>query len=276
MLLSTVASHTCTVDTLSGKIATVANNVTKKLVMNLTNSLLRVEGMNVIITGASKGLGKAFAEKFAAAGHQLLLCSRNEGSLNATKEELLQKYANCKIETMSVDISKKENTISFGNYCLSFGVPGILINNAGSFLPGNIHEEKDGTFETMLETNLHSAYYLTRTLLPAMMKAKSGHIFNLCSVASLAAYKNGGSYSISKFALLGFSKNLREELKSYNIKVTAVIPGAVYTDSWSGSGVDPERIMHVADVASMVYAASLLSPQACVEEIVLRPQLGDL
>jgi len=109
-----------------------------------------------------------------------------------------------------------------------------------------------------------------------MMKAKSGHIFNMCSIASLAAYSNGGSYSISKFALLGFSKNLREELKSYNIKVTAVLPGAVYTDSWSGTGVSPERIMEADDVASMVHAATLLSPQACVEDIIMRPQLGDV
>jgi len=232
--------------------------------------------MNVFITGASKGLGKACAEKFAAQQHHLFLCSRNENVLQATKQELSKKYSNNNIHVMATDISKKENAIAFGNYCLQFGVPGILINNAGSFLPGNIHEEKDGTFETMLATNVHSAYYLTRTVLPKMMQAKSGHIFNMCSIASLAAYKNGGSYSISKFALLGFSKNLREELKSYNIKVTAVIPGAVYTDSWSGSGVSPERIMHVNDVAEMVYAASLLSPQACVEEIVMRPQLGDL
>ena len=232
--------------------------------------------MNVIITGASKGLGKAFAEKFAASGHQLFLCARNEDALLAAKEELLRKHHNCKIETMAVDISKKENATAFGNFCLQNATPDILINNTGSFLPGSIHEENDGTFEKMLETNLHSAYHLTRTLLPKMIQAKSGHIFNMCSTASIAAYKNGGSYSISKFALLGLTKNLREELKSYNIKVTAIIPGAVYTDSWSGSDVKPERIMQVDDIANMVYAASLLSPQACVEEILVRPQLGDL
>jgi len=178
---------------------------------------------------------------------------------------------------LQMDVSKMDEIHAAvekaGNF---FGRIDILINNAGSFLPGSIYTEKDGVFETMMETNLNSAYHLTRTVLPAMMEAKSGHIFNMCSIASLAAYKNGGSYSISKFALLGFSKNLREELKSYNIKVTAVIPGAVYTDSWSGSGISPERIMEVNDVANIVYAASLLSPQACVEDIVMRPQLGDL
>jgi short-subunit dehydrogenase len=244
--------------------------------MSFNNTPSGGGGMNVIITGASKGLGKAIAEKFAAAGSPLFLCSRNEILLRATQQELTQKYSNDKIKIMAVDISHKSTAIAFGNFCLQEGTPGILINNAGSFLPGNIHTEKDGVFETMMETNLSSAYHLTRTLLPAMMEAKSGHIFNMCSIASLAAYKNGGSYSISKFALLGFTKNLREELKPYNIKVTAVIPGAVYTDSWSGSGIQPERIMHVDDVANMVYAVSLLSPQACVEEIVLRPQLGDL
>ncbi len=77
-----------------------------------------------------------------------------------------------------------------------------------------------------------------------MKKNNSGHIFNMCSIASLRAYPNGGSYSISKYALLGFSENLREELKPYSIKVTAICPGATYTPSWEGSdGVEPARIM---------------------------------
>ncbi len=244
--------------------------------MAFQNTPLGDGGMNVIITGASKGLGKALAEKFAAAGNTLLLCSRNEDTLLTTQQELLLQFPQSTIKVMAVDISKKENAIAFGKFCLQNGTPGILINNAGSFLPGSIYEEEDGTFEKMLETNLYSAYHLTRSVLTGMMEAKQGHIFNMCSTASIASYSNGGSYSISKFALLGLTKNLRAELRSYNIKVTAIIPGAVYTDSWSGSGVNPERIMQVDDVANMVYAASFLSPQACVEEILLRPQLGDL
>lgn len=109
-----------------------------------------------------------------------------------------------------------------------------------------------------------------------MIKQKSGHIFNMCSIASLQAYNNGGAYSISKYALAGFSRNLREEMKPHGIKVTAIYPGAAYTDSWAGSGVDPKRIMEAKDIATMVYAAAQLSPQACVEDIILRPQLGDL
>ncbi len=128
----------------------------------------------------------------------------------------------------------------------------------------------------MLEVNLFSAYHVTRAVLPKMIANKTGHIFTICSIASLAAYPNGGAYSISKYALLGFTKNLRKELIPHNIKVTAIIPGAVFTDSWKGSGVSEDRIMEPEDIATLIYTASRLSPQATVEEIVIRPQLGDL
>jgi short-subunit dehydrogenase len=109
-----------------------------------------------------------------------------------------------------------------------------------------------------------------------MKAVERGHIFTVCSIASLAAYPGGGAYSISKYALLGFTKNLRQEMKFHGIKVTAVIPGAVYTDSWKGSGVPLERIMEAEDIAKLIYNAAQLSPQAVVEEIVVRPQMGDL
>jgi len=234
------------------------------------------DGGTVIITGASKGLGKAIAEKFAAAGYTLLVCSRNEVQLYKMMEEMLTKYPQCTIKAKPVDMGVKEQVREFGIWCLEFGKPAIVINNAGQFFPGSVYNEEEGLLEKMMEVNLYSAYHLTRFLLPAMMKEKSGHIFNICSIASLQAYANGGAYSISKFAMAGFSKNLREEMKPHNIKVTAVYPGAAYTDSWSGSNIDPKRIMEANDVAAMVYAAAQLSPQACVEDIILRPQLGDL
>lgn len=231
---------------------------------------------NVIITGASKGIGKAIAKQFAAAGNALFLCARNEKHLLEVAGELVKKYPQSKVHVKAVDLSKKEEVVRFANWCMGFGPTAILINNAGQFIPGSVYNEEEGLLEKMIETNLYSAYHLTRAVLPKMMDKKSGHVFNICSIASLQAYTNGGSYSISKFALLGFSKNLREELKPYGIKVTSVLPGAAFTNSWSGSGIDPQRIMEATDVAKMVYAASQLSVQACVEEIVLRPQLGDL
>ncbi|MCX6208629.1 MAG: SDR family oxidoreductase [Bacteroidetes bacterium] len=231
--------------------------------------------MNIIITGASKGLGKAFANVFAP-HNTLFLCARNINDLTNTANELQQLHPTTTIHYKQVDVSKKTEVIAFGNWCLSLGTPNVLINNAGSFLPGSIHNEADGTIEKMIETNLYSAYHLTRTVVPTMLSNNQGHIFNICSIASVQAYSNGGSYSISKFAMLGFSKNLRQELMPHNIKVTSVLPGAVYTDSWKGSGIDENRIMKDTDIATMVFAASQLSPQACVEEILIRPQLGDL
>ena len=113
-------------------------------------------------------------------------------------------------------------------------------------------------------------------LAPEMKKNRSGHIFNISSIAALAAYDGGGCYSISKFAMNGFSQNLRHELKPFNVKVTTVFPGAVFTDSWKGFDNSNGRIMEVDDIAVMILACSKLSPQAVVEEIILRPQLGDL
>ena len=165
---------------------------------------------------------------------------------------------------------------AFSKWCLQKTQADILINNAGYFVPGKLMEEADGQLQGQLDTNLFSAYHLTRAILPSMLTKKSGHIFNICSIASLGAYENGGAYSISKFALLGFSKNLRLELKDKGIKVTAVCPGAAYTNSWAGSGVDPKRIMEASDIAKMIYASTQLSNQAVVEDIIMRPQLGDL
>jgi short-subunit dehydrogenase len=233
--------------------------------------------MNIVVTGASKGMGRAIAEVFATAGNTLFLCARNEVQLYDAVAAMQTRHPDCTIKAMPADLSSRKGAVAFGNWVLQNNVTAdVLINNAGQFVPGSIHNEADGALEQMIATNLYSAYHLTRVLLPGMIRQHRGHIFNICSIASLNAYPNGGSYSISKFALAGFSKNLREELKPHNIKVTTVYPGAVYTDSWSGSGVAPERIMESDDIAAMILAMSKLSPQAVVEDIVLRPQLGDL
>ncbi len=231
--------------------------------------------MNVIITGASKGIGKAIATIFAANGHNLFLCSRNNETLQQTVQMLQSAYPKVTVKSAAFDLSKQE--LAFGNWILAQQIDvDIVINNAGLFEPGSVYSEPDGLLENQIATNLYSAYNLTRVLLPQMMKRKSGHVFNICSIAGLKAYENGGAYSISKFAMDGFSKNLREEMKVYGIKVTTVYPGAVLTDAWGGFDNSSNRIMEAADVAQMIYAASQLSAGACVEEIVMRPQLGDL
>ncbi|RYZ19865.1 MAG: SDR family oxidoreductase [Sphingobacteriales bacterium] len=234
--------------------------------------------MNVLITGASRGIGKAIAEVFAAQGHVLFLSSRNEKVLNETADLLQARYPAATVRAKAFNLDTKEQAQALANWLHEWTTaPDILVNNAGSFEPGSVYNEAEGALERQMATNLYSAYHLTRALLPSMMKEGTGrHIFNMCSIASLKAYNNGGAYSISKFALYGFSKNLREEMKPYGIKVTAVMPGAVLTDSWQGFDNSAKRIMEASDIAQLVYAASQLSVQACVEEIVIRPQLGDL
>ena len=246
--------------------------------------------MNIVITGASKGLGKAIAEAFAKdeKGHSFFLCARNSADLEIAGKDVQDRFPQNKIYTKTCDVSDKISLKQFVEWINSHATKvDILVNNAGIYLPGSAYGEDNDMLEKMMEANLYSAYHLTRMILPGMINNPStglpkesgqagGHIFNICSIASIMAYLNGGAYSISKFALYGFSKNLREEMKPHGIKVTHVLPGAAYTDSWSGSGIDPKRIMEAADVAQMVYAAAQLSPQACVEEIILRPQLGDL
>lgn len=233
--------------------------------------------MNAVITGASRGIGKAVAEIFALHGYNLFLCARTEATLLQTIEELQTRFPSVSVDGKAIDISQKQSAQLLADWVLTnTDTIDVLVNNAGSFVQGNVSDEAEGALEQMLGVNLYSAYRTTRALLPRMKAQHSGHIFTVCSIASLAAYPGGGAYGISKYALLGFTRNLRAELKEAGIKVTAVIPGAVYTDSWKGSGVPPERIMEAEDLAKMMFAASQLSPAAVVEEIVLRPQLGDL
>jgi short-subunit dehydrogenase len=163
--------------------------------------------MNAVITGASRGIGKEVARIFALHGYDLYLCSQNEESLLKTIVELEMLYPNISINGQALDLGKKQNAQLFAEWLLNqAGAVDVLVNNVGTFIQGNVSDEPDGALEKMLEVNLYSAYHTTRALLPRMIAAEQGHIFNICSIASLAAYPGGGAYSISKYALLGFTK----------------------------------------------------------------------
>ena len=233
--------------------------------------------MNAVITGASRGIGEATARIFALHGFDLLLTSRNEEKLLNTIGELKREFPNVSVDGKAFDLGSKQQALLFGQWVNhNADTIDVLVNNAGNFIQGNVSDEPDGALEELMGVNLYSAYHITRTVLPKMVRTGAGHIFTLCSIASLGAYPNGGAYSISKFALLGFTKNLRKEMQPHGIKVTAIIPGAAYTDSWKSSGLPETRFMEADDIAKAIYHATLLSPQATVEEIIIRPQLGDL
>lgn len=233
--------------------------------------------MNCIITGGTKGIGLACAELFAQNGHQVAICARNPEDLQSVGARLQQLYPDGRHLALGCDMKDPEQIQKFAQTCLDhWQQVDVLINNAGVFLPGNLLDEADGQLAHLVETNLYSAYHMTRAIAPAMIAQQSGHIFNMCSVASINAYDAGGSYAISKFALYGFSQNLRHELKTHGIRVTTVLPGATLTPSWAGTTLPENRFIDVHDVAMMVYQTTLLSPRTVVEEILIRPQLGDL
>jgi NADP-dependent 3-hydroxy acid dehydrogenase YdfG len=231
----------------------------------------------IVISGGSKGLGKAIAQRFAAAQFNIAICARTLTDLEQLKKEFTALYPNSEIFMQVVDVKNKSEINDFAkNIIDKFDKIDVLVNNAGTYIGGEIHKEEEGVLEHLIETNLYSAYHLSRALLPAMLAVKEGHIFNICSIASLIAYPNGGSYSISKFAMYGFSKCLREELKDKGIKVTSILPGATWSDSWAGVNLPEDRIMPSSDIGEAVFGAYHLSKVAVVEDLVIRPQLGDL
>ncbi len=220
----------------------------------------------IVVTGGTKGIGRAIVDKFAQEGFTVLICAR-------TEEDNLPEN----VHFFKADMSKKAEVLAFANFVkATVNQVDILVNNTGFFLPGQIHNEEEGTLEAMIETNLYSAYHLTRALVGEMIERKEGYIFNICSTASITAYTNGGSYCISKFAMLGMSKVLREELKPHHVRVTSILPGATLTNSWAGVELPAERFIAPEDIAQVVWTAFSLPHSTVLEEILLRPMLGDL
>ena len=230
-----------------------------------------------VITGASQGIGRAITEKLLSKGCSIAVCARDKAKLQAVVEEWRTNYVDADIIWVAADLSTAKGADALASLVLSsFPQVDLLINNAGAFAMGKLADEPEDALEKMLNTNLYAAYRVSRKILPQMKEQGNGHIFNICSIASLKAYPNIGSYSISKYALLGLTDNLREELRPHGIKVTAICPGSTWSPSWEGSGTEPERIMEGRDIAEMIWATCSLSPQAVTETIVMRPVKGDL
>jgi NADP-dependent 3-hydroxy acid dehydrogenase YdfG len=225
----------------------------------------------LFISGGSRGIGLAIARRFYKEGYLVIICGRNEESLAQAKIEMPR------LQTFVCDISEKQQVKDLGEKITQqFGALSVLVNNGGTFIQGNLHNEPDEVFEQLMATNINSAYYLTKALLPPMITHKEGTIVNICSVASIRPYPNGGAYCISKYAMLGFGKVLREEMKHFGIRVLNVLPGAVYTDSWIGSGLPEDRFIPVEDIAEIVWQNVHLSKRTVVEDIVIRPFEGDI
>ena len=225
---------------------------------------------HAVITGGTQGIGLALVRKFLDEGYTVTTGSRNIFKMPVEVAE------NPNLRIQRADLSVREDIDSFATFALAHEPPTILVHNTGTYLPGSVQTEEEGTLEKLFATNVQSAYHLTRALLPAMLGANQGHIFTMCSVASIMPYVNGGSYCITKFALLGFTKVLRAELISTPIRVTAILPGAVETPSCESAGLPSERFIPPADIANAVWACYQMAPSTVVEELVVRPLLGDI
>jgi short-subunit dehydrogenase len=233
----------------------------------------------IVVTGGSKGIGRAVVSRFLRAGYPVATCARSAADLTTLTTELAADIPGAILHTLPADLSQYEDCARFAAFVLALGLPvEVLVNNAGAFMPGRLQDEPtDGSqLRQMLAVNLLSAYDVTLPLLPTLLAQGRGHIFTICSTASITAYPNGGSYGIAKHALLGFTKNLREELKASGVRVTAVLPGPTLTASWEGVDLPAERFVQADDVAEAVFSAYSMSPHAVVEELLIRPQLGDL
>lgn len=234
----------------------------------------------ILITGATSGIGRACAFKFASKGYRLILTGRRQEKLLSLKNELIQQFQaevldlcfdvqdKAQVKTMLSDIKNPWNNID------------ILLNNAGLALGRDSFEEASiEDWETMLQTNVNGLLYVSKTILPCMIAQKKGHIINIGSIAGKEVYENGNAYCASKFAVDAISKSMRIDLLKHNIKVTAIHPGAVETEfsivRYKGdeqkanatyAGFTP---LTGEDIADTIFYAAELPNHVCINELTI-------
>ena len=230
----------------------------------------------ILITGASQGIGRAVAEAFATVPDaRLALVARSEERLHETCD--LARGRGAEAHAFPCDVANEAAVEEMARaVCASLGAPDVLVNNAGMFETGPLVDITVADFERQVTVNLTSAFMVTRGVLREMLNRGSGHIFYMASVASLRAYPGAVAYCAAKHGVLGLARALREETRAHGLRVTAVLPGATWTPSWHGSNVPPERIMPPEDVARAILDVWRLSDRTVVEELLLRPQEGDV
>ncbi len=231
----------------------------------------------VLITGASQGIGAAIAKVFAQElrGVRLALVARNEKNLATVARACTKLGATA--ATFGCDVTDEAAVAGMAAAVTKrFGAVDVLVNNAGRFGGTPFVAMSVAQFDDLIAVNLRSVFLVSRAFVPAMIKRGRGDIFNMSSIAALTAYPGGAGYSPAKAAVASLSQIMRAELRDKGVRVCCVFPGATWSPSWAGSGVDPARIMPAADVARAFFDVYRLSPSTMVEEIILRPQRGDV
>lgn len=231
----------------------------------------------VLITGASQGIGAAIAAAYAAQipGVRLALVARSRSRLAAVARRCSALGAVAEIFPCDVADESQVATMAAAVQ-RRFRRVDVLVNNAGHFAGAALLDMSVAQFDALIATNLRSVFLVTRAIVPGMVRRGRGDVFNLSSIAGLKAYPGGAGYSAAKFGVSGLSKVMREEWREKGVRVCCVYPGATWTPSWAGSGASPQRMMPATDLARAFLDIYRLSRRTVVEEIVLRPQLGDL
>ena len=233
--------------------------------------------MNAIVTGATKGMGLSIAKHLAANNYNLALCARHAEELESLKKELSTQYPHLTIIVLPADCSIPEEVSAFADFVTThFPFTDVLINNAGLFIPSKLMEEAADLLQKQMQVNVFTPHFLSKFFGSKMQEAGKGHIVNICSISSLKPTVTAGSYSISKVALLGLTKVLRDELMPAGVKVTAVLPGSTLTGSWEGTTIPANRFVDPEDIAKSIIACLSMSAGANVDEIIIRPLKGDL
>lgn len=231
----------------------------------------------VLITGASQGIGVAIAEVFAreVPGVRLALVARNARNLAAVARRCAR--AGATAEAFPCDVSAEAPVSALAAAVRArFGRVDVLINNAGVFAGAPFAETAVADFDCLIAANLRSAFLVTRAFLPAMLRRGRGDVFFMSSIAGLDAYPNGAAYCAAKFGVTGLARVLRAETKGKDVRVCCIHPGATWSPSWAASGVRRGRLMPAADVARAFLEVYRMSRRTVVEEIVLRPEPGDV
>ncbi|MEX2595984.1 MAG: SDR family oxidoreductase [Salibacteraceae bacterium] len=223
---------------------------------------------NAIITGSSKGLGRAIAEKLSAEGYRVWLTARNASALKAAKEAIEAKTGS-PVEIDTIDLADHDQTTRYAKSILErCEHVDVLVNNAGIFVPDQLHRGKT-TLTSQMNLNFYAAHTITQALMQKFMDQKSGHIFNICSAVTRKPRAEAASYTISKFALLGYHKVLHQTLLPLNIKVTAFFPGSINTSSWDGMNVPRNEFIQPEDIAEMLSGILKLKSGTVPSEIDL-------
>ena len=230
----------------------------------------------IVVTGASQGIGAEIAKAFAKAAKNnvVLLLARSAQKLKEITATCQQLGAEA--HYFECDVTNDAQVKMIANKIITqWGAPQVLVNNAGLYQPSSFETSAD-EFRAQVDINLTSAFLVTQAFLPAMLAKKEGDIFFVCSIASLHAYPGSVAYCAAKHGLLGLARVLREETKQQGIRVTSVMPGATLTPAWDGVDLPLERFIPAEDIAKTIVDIYQLDRSTNVEEIIVRPRLGDI